>query len=231
MARAIRIKKFTAEEIDTEGSWAISYGDMITLLLSFFVMFFSFDFKKEREDLLIDNVIKNMSMALGDIGSSDKNGVVENETVQLEDLNEVTTIATEARKGKIIVFFKGANFFDSGKTQVNGEGEKFLKVFAKKYLPFAGKFRLKVQAFTDDKPVKLGHYRFKNNVELSALRSISVMQYLQKTGLPINQLEIGGKGIATKRALKLLGIKANNIDEIRKMSRTVAFVLYREVES
>jgi flagellar motor protein MotB len=35
-------------EIDTEGSWAISYGDMITLLLSFFIIFFSTDQEKDR---------------------------------------------------------------------------------------------------------------------------------------------------------------------------------------
>ena len=28
-------------EIDSEGSWAISYGDMITLLLTFFILFFN----------------------------------------------------------------------------------------------------------------------------------------------------------------------------------------------
>ena len=30
------------QEEDSEGSWAVSYGDMITLLLSFFVIFHYF---------------------------------------------------------------------------------------------------------------------------------------------------------------------------------------------
>ena len=41
--------------IDTEGSWAISYGDMITLLLGFFILFFSLEpeTKKRVEDLAV----------------------------------------------------------------------------------------------------------------------------------------------------------------------------------
>ena len=44
------------EEVDSEGSWAVSYGDMVTLLLTFFIIFFTTDPKqgtKQRVELKI----------------------------------------------------------------------------------------------------------------------------------------------------------------------------------
>ena len=38
--------------VDSEGSWAVSYGDMITLLLSFFVLYFTVDFEAQRDEQL-----------------------------------------------------------------------------------------------------------------------------------------------------------------------------------
>ncbi len=45
-------RKKRVEPIDSEGSWAISYGDMITLLLSFFVLYFTVDHTKVRNNKL-----------------------------------------------------------------------------------------------------------------------------------------------------------------------------------
>jgi flagellar motor protein MotB len=221
-----KIKKIDIQSTDTEGSWAISYGDMITLLLSFFVIFFSFDFNKAKEKTLEKSAIKNI--ALMKTFKEKKTGIGEKDTQTIDDLNEITTVVKKERDGKLVVFFKGANFFDSGATMVNDIGQVLLSKFIKNYVPYAGKFRVKIQAFTDNKPVSKTNPRYRDNVELSALRSISVMRYLQNNGVPLNRVEIGGKGIMSERALSLLGTETKNITELRKMSRTIALVLYRE---
>tara|TARA_Y100000385_G_C13035448_1_gene612762 strand:+ start:648 stop:1334 length:687 start_codon:yes stop_codon:yes gene_type:complete len=224
--RKAKLKKIDLGHEDTEGSWAVSYGDMITLLLSFFVIFFSFDFKEESEKKLEESAIKNI--ALIETYKEKNDGLVENESTSIEDLNEITTLVKKEKKGKFVVFFKGANFFESGDTGVNEYGKVLLGRFIDKYIPYAGKFRVKIQAFTDDRPVSRSEHRFKDNVELSALRSISVLRYLQNHGVPLNRVEIGGKGIMTKNALKVLGLETASLKEVRKMSRTIALVLYRE---
>lgn len=226
MAKLVRLRKHVEPHTDTEGSWAISYGDMITLLLSFFVIFFSFDFKKENDTKLEESAIKNIAL----LGSTEdkNNGLIDSESTQLDELNEVTTIVQKAKSGQLVVFFKGANFFDSGKESVNDLGKILLDKFIKKYIPYAGKFKLKIQAFTDDKPVRANIYRYRDNVELSALRSISILRHLSQNGVPLNRVEIGGQGILSAKGLEVLGIKNDNIEQIRKMSRTIAFILYRE---
>lgn len=224
--RKRKLKKIYSQgHIDTEGSWAISYGDMITLLLSFFVIFFSFDFNKENETKLEESAIKNITLM--DTFKDKNDGFLENSTAKIEDINEVSTVVKK-KNDNIVVFFKGANFFESGATNVNDYGKVLLDNFVEKYLPYAGKFKLKIQAFTDDKPVRQNVHRYQDNVELSALRSISVMRHLQKNGVPLHRVEIGGKGIMSPDVLNILGLEPQNEIEARKMSRTIAFVLHRE---
>lgn len=226
MGRLRKIKRVSAFEHDSEGSWAISYGDMITLLLSFFVIFFSFDFKKDTEQKLESNIMNNI--ALMDTLEGVKKEVSEKHSEELTDLNDISTIVTKKKNGEFVVFFKGANFFDSGATKINEMGEVLLEKFISKYLPFAGKYRLKIQAFTDNKPVTKSYHRYQDNVELSALRSISVLRHMQKNGVPLRRVEIGGKGIMSPKALDVLGLDTTNIEQMRKMSRTIALILYRE---
>ena len=58
MKRIKREKKQT--HIDTEGSWAISYGDMITLLLGFFILFFSLDPAEKKESKISQSLLVTM---------------------------------------------------------------------------------------------------------------------------------------------------------------------------
>lgn len=215
------------QHADTEGSWAISYGDMITLLLSFFVIFFSFDFNKEKEVKLEESAIHNISQ-LQNAGDKALT-LTQNESEQIDELNQISTVVKKANNGNLIVFFKGANFFDSGKESLNEFGFDLLNSFTQKVLPYAGKYKIKIQAFTDDLPVRAElHKRFNDNLELSALRSISVLRQLQKSGFPLNRIELGGQGVISNKLLSYLGIDNMPVEEIRKISRTVAFVLYRE---
>lgn len=224
--KRVKLKQIELDHSDTEGSWAVSYGDMITLLLSFFVIFFSFDFKEEREKKLEQSVMNNISLM--NTKEVDNKGFDSLSTATLEDLNQITAVVKKESNGKFVVFFKGANFFESGETKVNTFGKALLDKFIAKYLPYAGKYVVKIQAFTDDRPVSPGEHRYKDNIELSALRSISVLRYLQTNGLPLNRVEIGGKGIMSKKALAALGLESRSIAEVRRMSRTIALVLYRE---
>jgi len=41
MRQTLRQTEESLQAVDTEGSWAISYGDMVTLLLTFFILFSS----------------------------------------------------------------------------------------------------------------------------------------------------------------------------------------------
>ena len=112
----LRTKKH--EEVDAEGSWAISYGDMITVLLAFFVMFFSVDFKDEEKELINSSLIESLaSREVINKASFSKKKLVEG--IDVDSSLQVKQID----KDNILVFFKGKSFFKSGKTKII-EGKK-----------------------------------------------------------------------------------------------------------
>lgn len=226
MARKkVQIKKLADEHIDQEGSWMISYGDMITLLLSFFVIFFSMDFAEKNDNLLEASLISQLSQ---DTENLNEKFTVGNTTDPESFKDDAQLIIDNSQKGQMTVFFKGQSFFDSGETQLNANGEKNLRKFIKKFLPFAGKYKVKIQAFTDATPVTKNKYRYKDNTELSALRSIAAFKVFKDMGVPDQRVEIGGKGIMTKKTHRLLNIDIQQKEKVQHLSRTIALKLFRE---
>ncbi len=213
--------------VDTEGTWAISYGDMITLLLSFFVIFFSTDFKKEKEEKLQESVVTNLekgdyTKSLNDKFSTTNDSVIPDEV----DLSE--TVVKKMSNGDIYIFFPNISFFKSGMVSLSQESNTAVDKVSQSYMPYAANYKLKVQAFTDDVPVKSG-LRFKDNVELSLFRSLSVMRELEKKGVPTDRMELGGKGVFNQKLVKVInGNKEMTQKRMEALSRTVAFVLVRE---
>jgi chemotaxis protein MotB len=187
-------------ETDAEGSWAISYGDMITLLLTFFILYFNINNKHEEQRNLIQKEIL--------LEFAEKKTPVEPETLNAPPRMKLG----EAQKGeldaavlqnwggnvirdgeKIIIQFPLVPFFDLGREDVLAGSKKHLEIFAKKYVKFAGTHMLNVKAFTDTVTVRTGH-RYRDNLELSALRAISAMRVLQASGIPLSRMKIVGLG-------------------------------------
>ncbi len=227
-------------EVDSEGSWAVSYGDMVTLLLSFFILFFNLDAStqaakaKEKEK-------NNLQFAIVDAFGGPKVGVgavhrVKPSASEGERTGVFNTIPDDPVAGvsgkekalkpdayadrgndvqkaampvvaddgsshlevdgqKIVVDFGDISFFQSGGLEITPEGEKALDTFSKKFVSYAGRNIISIRAFTDGRPVRqIPGRRFKDNIELSALRAISAMRHLQHQGIPLSQMRIGGYG-------------------------------------
>lgn len=210
------------EEI-SEGSWAISYGDMITLLLSFFVLFFSMDFKKDSEKKLDKNVLNTFnSQAI----------ILDNKKEITEKLIDKGIGIVQVNDGTFLLFFKNISFFNSGETSLTKSGEEKLEAFYKKYIPLASKYKIKAFSYTDGKKVRLIKNRqFKDNLELSVLRSLSAIRYLNKLGVPSRRLEITGSGEMPTRIQDLLELKNLTKKQQDDFSRTISIVLTRDEDN
>lgn len=169
-------------EVDSEGTWAVSYGDMVTLLLTFFIVFFSVNPNQEDNDY--------------------RNGVRLALIKKLQGEQQPAIVHDQGNH--LIVEFPGVSFFDSGKVELTKEGSLALNEFVTTYLPYAGQHKLGIRAFTDHKKINQRKgYRFKDNLELSALRSIATMRVLQKSGVPLERIQVGGYGELTVTAEEL----------------------------
>ncbi len=214
------------EEADDEGSWAISYADMITVLLGFFAIFFSFDYGGDKSAALDQSLLFSLTTEKIEGPSSALSG-------SNQELSEIDGFVIEKIDDfRHIVIFKDLSFFSSGKTEVLPNAEKSLKEFANRFIPFAGKYRLKIHSFTDPRPVSQRTTQsrgFRDNLELSTLRSVSVFRKLQEAGVLNSKIEIVGSGVISENILeKYFSLK--NEKESYDYMRTVMIVIEREKE-
>ncbi len=217
-------RRLHRQEIDSEGTWAVSYGDMITLLLTFFIMFFTADkFKKEKDTFKID-IADKLASGQNREPSSLPSGM------QLE----VPSKVAEEFKGKVytvgkrvIVEFPGVSFFNSGSTVLRNDAGTILGQFYQRYVPFMTHYTLAIRAFTDTKKVRADKHFYKDNLELSALRSVAVMRHLQKTGIPLTYIHLGGFGemLLTLKDLESVPESKRKSSSIDDLARTVVLVI------
>jgi flagellar motor protein MotB len=107
-----------------------------------------------------------------------------------------------------------------------------LEKFVESYQSYAGKYRISIKGFTDKVKVsEVSNRRYRDNLELSALRSISAMRILQKKGIPLNRMEIAGAGELLSVSSILPQMKMSTQDEINDYSRTIVLIISPEKES
>ncbi|MCK6596101.1 MAG: OmpA family protein [Bacteriovoracaceae bacterium] len=217
----LRMRKHS-EEI-SEGSWAVSYGDMITLLLSFFVLFFSMDFNKTKEKNLDETLLSQFNTL--SLFKEDKKEISEkiiDQNIGIVQIND----------GTFLLFFKNVSFFKSGETELTNDGKEKLNHFYQKYISMASKYKVKAFSYTDGKKVKsMKNRNFKDNLELSVLRSLNAIRYLNKLGVPSRRLEITGSGEMPTRLQELLELNKLTPTERDAFSRTISIVLSRDEDN
>jgi flagellar motor protein MotB len=227
------------EEVDTEGSWAVSYGDMVTLLLTFFIIFFSTDPKqgtKQRVELKISLIeaLRTKNKYSSDNGNSNKMSVgkLKEEGIDKAILKQWNGIAHD-KGNHIIIEFPYISFFKSGKVELTTEGQKAIDNFVKVYMPYAGNYNIGIRAYADKRAVKnISHRRFADNLELSALRSVATMRVLQKSGIPLSRLRTGGYGelIFTAQELRDIPEAKRGPSSELDLARKVVLVIEPEAE-
>lgn len=190
------------EETDSEGTWAISYGDMVTLLLCFFILFFQIRPEEESVTRFQQGLSEKLAQKSIPIEQTGGGGGVptmslgKGETPGIDqDLLKRLNGVVHDHGSKIIIEFPGVSFFPSGQTELTPDGRQILQEFVSSYSGFENQHYVGIRAFTDTRPVRAIERRnFKDNLELSALRSISTMRELVKGGIPMAMIRLGGFG-------------------------------------
>ncbi len=228
-----KINQDIHEEHENDELWAISYGDMITLLLSFFVIYFSIDPKKNEAEKLDNHIIANFKiMDLQKIKTTTPS-LINKMNPKKEDLNfeQIQNAKITKLGDRLLVTFGQMSFFDTGIIDPNKEGEIALKDFAKNFLPYSGLYKVGIKAFTDKTRVT-SKQRYKDNMELSVLRALAALRILQKSGIPLNRMEIAGYGEMTQLQTLVDQEKLKKLSEveIKNISRTLVLIIKHDNE-
>jgi len=167
-----------------------TYADAITLLMAFFVLFFSIS----KVDLdVMDEVAKGMSAS---IAKETRTTQQEKLTADLKDMiisegaEEVIKMGTDA-DGSITLELDAGQFFKPGSADLQ---EQAVPVLTGMYDELSSElyknFNITVEGHTDDDPIST--LRFPSNWELSTGRAATVVRFLQTAGF-------SGEGIDGKR--------------------------------
>ncbi len=185
--------------------WAVTYGDLMSYLMIFFLVLFSFSMSKadRTKNRKYEESLGNIQKAFG--GKADaqrldrakaqeKESIVENqlkETVRTDELKNLVQLQSNERKVKLVLT-EGVLF---------GSGSAELKEPARRVLaPIAAELKkvpndIVIEGHTDNVPIKSGRYA--TNWELSMARAYAVLAFLAENGIP--QRNLAGIGYGEQR--------------------------------
>ncbi len=217
--------------------WTMTFADLSTLLLTFFVLMLSFasiDIAKFR-DLLgsVQNAFGVKTSERGDFqptAKEDKGGEsLENKEItqklekMAEQIEEVVVDndlkeQTEMKVGSNAVRIRitGQLMFSLGKADIKPQAFKFLDGIVDALKAY--NYYLLVEGHTDS--LKISTYHFPSNWELSSARASAVVRYLIEKGIKYNRLS--GIGHAYNYP-----IATNKTYEGRNLNRRVEFIFTR----
>ncbi|MDR3284349.1 MAG: flagellar motor protein MotB [Treponema sp.] len=205
-------KKEKKEPEKPSQEWLATYGDMITLMLCFFVMLYNpSDSDPVQMATLIASIQGNasgggVSLSMGSFADMGNNvnvlpsmergralGQVYRKAVSLfvPDVRS-NRISVTSDERAVVISLVGDNFFASGSAELNIDTTRETLLRLAQFLssPDAAKRRFRVEGHTDNTPAEVA--RWPNNWELSAARAINVLRYLSDYGVDEKQFSVAG---------------------------------------
>jgi chemotaxis protein MotB len=181
----------TAElEEKVEEDWLISYADMVTLLMCFFLAMASIS----KVDMsLFEQMSKGLRSDLG------KDKAVKTPLAEIKrDLDSL--LSAERKAGRvsivkgpdgIVMEFSSSAFYQVGKAEFSPEAEEILcKVDSAIRGISYYKFQVDIEGHTDNVPIK--SLQFPSNWELSVARATNIVKFLIGKGLAPDRLKAAG---------------------------------------
>lgn len=218
--------------------WMTSYGDMVTQILIFFVMLFTFssiDAARFRElAISLQSAFKGgtsflqggQSITVETLGPTRANLTQLTEAMhQIMNIVESSglkgAVETSINERGLVISIKDSTFFDLGKADLKPRSREILEKIgvALKELPN----QIRIEGHTDNLPINTP--QFPSNWELSTARATTVLRYLaENVGLSPKRLSAVGYG-------EFRPLYPNDTEEHRAKNRRVDIVVLSEEAS
>lgn len=178
-------------------SWMNTYGDMVTLLLCFFILLAAIS---KVDTVLFEAVQSGMTK---DIGKLPPQRPIESmkremmDVVAAYDSQNATDVGTDDRG--LVLNLDGGTLFAPGSAELKPEVMTLLKEMAGTLAnPRFENYRIEVQGHTDSAPFSTP--QFPSNFDLAAARALSTMRALVTFGVPESRLLVTSFGPYAPRA-------------------------------
>lgn len=228
-------------EEEGEGEpWLLSYADMVTLLMCFFVLFFTLD-KSKGAISDPERVSKRLAKAIALDFSSASSAVMQggqNDDGFKKDLSselykmshnlKVVFALSQPNPETIVVTFLNSHFFQLGSAELTDDAKQTVDNIAKKILALSlDRVQIEVEGHTDSTPIQ-GSKIFPSNWELSAARATAVVRYLIGRGVPSKIFK--ATGYADQRPIVKERDGKGNLDmTAQRLNRRIEVRIVRKV--
>lgn len=228
-------RKKSEEDKENLERWLLTYADLITLLLAFFVMLYVFSKQDTRKYDAMTMQLK--AIFSGGTGIVDEGGRTGSETIeaasegpsnveirrQLEEqikglannegLADNISVITDERG--IVIRIMDKAFYDTGKADLKDKARATLDRIAPVIRTLPNEIR--IEGHTDNVPIST--YEFKSNWELSVRRATEVVRYLVENG-EISPNRISAAGYAEYRP-----VAENDSEANRALNRRIEIIV------
>ena len=168
----------------SDEGWLLSYADLITNLLIFFVMLLA---AAQLSRTKMQEIAQNLS---GKEQPASLSSIKEEIDAKIakEGLQEM--IRTDLTDDGLKLSLNSGLVFDSGAAIIRPEELSTVDQMLETLVPYADKYAFAVEGHTDSNPVVSGIY--KSNWELSADRANAVRSRLQQVGVEATRIRVEG---------------------------------------
>jgi chemotaxis protein MotB len=180
----IRTREKIIEHDDGEGNWLVSYADMMTLLVGFFVMITAFSTPDPQK---IEKLREATSEAMGGEYVKPLQELTAGLKRVLQEAEIENAVSVENTGDGAVLSVKGTLFFDSGSAEIKADAMSVVQKLASVLTREAEGFRIVVEGHTDDSPIATA--KFPSNWELSSARAGTVVRLFEQSGVPHRDLK------------------------------------------
>lgn len=234
--------KFEKKPSEGAPEWMATYGDLVTLLLCFFIMLFA---TSNVDESKYDKIVQSFNPdaifeftggdhLLGEFNEDEEydmteylsnevlfqsvlNRVENNLNEYIEDTNMTGEITAIKEEDRITIRFNSSLLFDGGQATLKEDVKKHLKTISKM---FPENLHIQIEGHTDN--VDTTNPEFKDNWHLSSMRAINVLEYL------IDDCGIDPTLMSAAGYSKYKPLVSNDTKEGKAQNRRVEIILLRK---
>ena len=179
--------------IPFEQEWIFTYGDLVTLLLCFFILLFSMcrtDVEKSKQ---ISDSLKSMPPGSPFIFNGQSSNL-DKASKELEQLEVPDDVTINASKAGVEVTFSKTVAFEQGSVSISEKAKKTLD----KMLPIIGQLQndIEISGHTDESD---SNKKYPSSWELSVARASVIAAFLESKLIPVERIQVAGYGDSRPR--------------------------------
>lgn len=211
-----------AVEEHSEGNWLVSYADMMTLLVGFFVILLSFAVIDPEK---FDEARKSITQEFGGVYQVPYSELSDRLREVVKKLGVGDQLLIKQSDAGIEISFRGTVFFDTGSAELKEQAKPVLENLIAAIKTDSDPMDVTVEGHTDDVPIARGGH-FRNNWELSSLRACRVLDSFIVSGFKMDRLTAVGYGEA-RPLVPNRDSDGNAISENQAQNRRVVIKIVR----